>query len=128
LRASEHARISVGILAPLRRFGTRTNFAKRQTVNELQQQLCGIFVKRVGVRQKKAASYAASKAERGGIRTPGPDFSRHGISSAASVGSATLGPFDEMLCHIGFARHPASPNFVKTGFVKNLSNIGRPVG
>ena len=36
------------------------------------------------------ASLSSFKAERGGFRTPGPDFSGHGISSA--VGSVDLTP------------------------------------
>ena len=79
-----------------------------------------------GAKQKRSSTYddLFFARRRGGIR-PGPDFSRHGISSAAEVGSATLGRCDEMPCFTECFASPGVSEFCQNGIcqkpVKNRS-------
>ncbi len=110
----------------LRRFVATRILSNAEIAATPGKRMCSIFVKRAAKKEKRPPVRRPQK-RREGNSTPGPDFSRHGISSAAAVGSSTLGRCDEISCFIGFSGLSGSPNSVKTGFVKNLSKPGQQV-
>jgi hypothetical protein len=72
----------------------------------------------------KSVGWKDRVAERG-IRTPGAGFPAHGISSAAAVGSTTLGACDKTTCFIVFFASPGPSEFCQNTIcqkpVKNRS-------
>jgi hypothetical protein len=49
-------------------------------------------------RDRRFTTTSSSRGGERGIRTPGPDFSGHGISSTDKVGCSTVGEFRRLTC------------------------------
>jgi hypothetical protein len=76
-----------------------------------------------GRRLTATSSYESGER---GIRTPGPDFSGHGISSAAAVGSPTLGECEKIAYFIVFFASFRQPKFCQNGICQKPVKIQSP--
>jgi hypothetical protein len=104
-------------------FRARRTFVKRSVSGLFWSTGCAAFCQTHRRKTKRGRHIGRPRSGERGIRTPGTGFPAHGISSAAAVGSTTLGRCNKMPCFVGFSACPELSESCQNPFCQNPVKI-----